>query len=160
MGSAHLVTTIDDAVATVCCEKLALWGAIRATFDQAFLFQPVTTAFGQGFTQWGTVGTAFGQGFAQRGTVGTAFGQGFAQRGTVGTTFGQGLAQWGAVGTTFGQGLAQWGAVGTTFSQGFAQWGAVGSTFSYRLAVDRMTVLDLWGGLLGGWQCKSSGSQQ
>ena len=104
----------------------------------------VTTAFGEGLALWGAVGTVSGKGLAW---------------GAVGTVSSQGLALWSAVGTVFSHSLALWSAVRTVFSQTFF-FQAITSTFSDGLAVDRMAVPDLRGGLFGGWQCESSRGQQ
>ena len=69
----HVIQTVGAALGN----EFALLQAVRATFNQTFLFQAITAAFGDGVALLQTVGTAFNQTFLFQ-AIAATFGNGLA----------------------------------------------------------------------------------
>ena len=128
-GLARCFVHFIQTVGTAFGDEFALLQTVRATFNQAFLFQAITATFGNEFALLQTLGTAFNQAF---------------------------LFQ--AITATFGDEFAFLQTLGTAFNQAFL-FQAIAATFGNGLADVCSVRFDLWNGLFCGWQGKSTGGQ-
>ena len=131
------------------------FGAVMGLAHRAVAFDhTVTTAFGEGLA-WGAVGTVSGNSLTLWSLVVAIFSNRLALWGLVVAIFSNSLTLWGLVVTVFSDQVFFFQAIVTTFSEGLT-WGAVGAISGNGLAEHRVSVFHLWGGLVSGWQCKSS----
>jgi len=112
-------------------------GLFSTTFNQAFLFKAITATFGNSIAFQQTIGATFNQTFLFQ-AVATVFGQAFGVGAFVGLF--RAILSNGAFGV-----VTVLFFLRTAASDGLAEMSGVG--------------FDLWGGLFGGWQGKSTGSQ-